>query len=256
MHALGEADGDGGAGGSSATSSSTAASSSSSGTARWIIPQSAASRAADRPAEQQHLLGPGHADEPGQQPGGAAVGGEPPLGERHPEAAVVGGDGEVGGERDLAAEARPPSPRTAHTTGSWISMSSAMRRWAWSGVRRWMLPVRGLRRRRRRWPATQSAPAQKSSPALREEHGPQRVVGGRRLERLDHRARLAGDVERALALRPVDDEAQHAVVGLDHDAGGRRPSLIAPRRHERRCRARAAWSSADAEGRARAPRPA
>ncbi len=44
-------------------------------------------------------------------------------------------------------------------------MMSSMKRWAWRGVRRWMLPVRG------RGPslalvATQSAPEQKSSPVL------------------------------------------------------------------------------------------
>ena len=46
------------------------------GTARWIIPHAAASAPLTGPAEQQQLLGPGDADEPGHQPGGAAVGRE------------------------------------------------------------------------------------------------------------------------------------------------------------------------------------
>ena len=57
-------------------------------------------------------------------------------------------------------------PRTAHTTGSWISVSRAMSRCAWTGVRRWIEPVRG-RVPSPAFLATQSAPEQKSSPAPR-----------------------------------------------------------------------------------------
>ena len=69
-------------------------------------------------AEQQHLPGADLADASGQQPRRAAVGREPALGERLPETGVVGRDREVGGQRQLQADARPPTPRTSHTTGA------------------------------------------------------------------------------------------------------------------------------------------
>ena len=65
-------------------------------------------------AEQQQLPGP-H----GRRPPGAAarwrrVGREAPLGERLPEPGVLGDDGEVGGHRELQADARGPALHPAH----------------------------------------------------------------------------------------------------------------------------------------------
>ena len=65
-------------------------------------------------AEQQQLLRPGDADQPGQQPRRAAVGAEAAPEERLPEATRVGGDGEVGGERELAPEAGGPALHATH----------------------------------------------------------------------------------------------------------------------------------------------
>ena len=90
---------------------------------------------------------------------------KPLVDERLPEHRVVGGHGEVGGEREVAAEARRPSPaRRTPRAGGWCATSSTSRWDVW-GMRRTRSPVRG------RWPpelvATQSAPAQKSSPSPR-----------------------------------------------------------------------------------------
>ena len=96
------------------SSCSVTSSSSAELTQRWISPQSAASAAADLLAEQQHLLGPRQADQPGQQPRGAGVGAEAAADERLPEHRVVGGDGEVGGQGQIAAEADGPALHAAH----------------------------------------------------------------------------------------------------------------------------------------------
>ena len=104
-------------------------------------------------------------------------------------------------------------PCTAHTTGSCISKSRAMMRCAWSGVRRCTLPVRGFSPVR-----VAGHPVGAGAEVVagaREHDDPQRVVGRRGLEGLDD-APDRRHVERALALGPVDDDAQHALVGLDH----------------------------------------
>ena len=70
--------------------------------------------AAQRAPEQQELAGAHLADPARQQPRGSAVGGEAPLAERFPEPGVVGGEGEVGRERDLEPDAGRPAPNFAH----------------------------------------------------------------------------------------------------------------------------------------------
>ena len=119
--------------------------------------------------EQQQLLRPGHADQSGQQPGGPAVGAEPALEERLPEAARVGGHGEVGGQGDLAAEAGGPAAHRGHhrqlDLGEQLDEAVGLQ-----GVRRWMLPVRGRGASPEPFVGvlvdTQSAPEQKSLPVL------------------------------------------------------------------------------------------
>ena len=95
-------------------SSAATGSTSAAGTARWIICHSAASvPSTTRPSRiisRRALL----TDPPGQEPGGAAVGGEPAVDERRPEPRVGGGDGEVGGEREVEADARGPPAYRAH----------------------------------------------------------------------------------------------------------------------------------------------
>ena len=110
-------------------------------------------------------LGARQTDQPGQQPRRAGVRAEAPGHERLPEHRVVGGHREVGGQREIAAEADGPAPHGAHH-GQVDGVRRVRRAGAtvW-GMRRTRSPVRG------RWPpelvATQSAPAQKSSPAPR-----------------------------------------------------------------------------------------
>ena len=82
-------------------------------TARWTRPHSAACVPADLAAEQEHLLGPGHADEPRDQPRRARVGREADRRERGAEPGVVGDDREVGREHEVEPEPdrRSRSPR-------------------------------------------------------------------------------------------------------------------------------------------------
>ena len=90
---------------------------------------------------------------------------KPRVEERLPEHRVVGGDGEVGGQGQIAAQADRPAPHPAHHRQVDACATSSITRLAVCGMRRTRSPVRG------RWPpllvATQSAPAQKSSPAPR-----------------------------------------------------------------------------------------
>ena len=131
----------------------------------WIIPQSAASAPVTCRPSRSSSLARATPTSRGSEPRRPAVGGEAPLGERQPEVAALGRDGEVRRRGRSGSRARRPSRAPTHTTGSWISSRTAMRRWACSAVRRWRLPGRGF------WPpallaATQSAPVQKSSPVL------------------------------------------------------------------------------------------
>ncbi len=64
--------------------------------------------AADRSSQQEELFRPGDPDQPWEQPGGPAVGGEAPLDEGQPEPAVLGRHCEVGSQGDLAAQPRRP----------------------------------------------------------------------------------------------------------------------------------------------------
>ena len=70
-------------------------------------------RAGELAAEQQQLLRARDADEARQQPGRAAVRAEAALEERLPEAGRLGGDREVGGERELEAEPGRPAAHRA-----------------------------------------------------------------------------------------------------------------------------------------------
>ncbi len=101
-------------------------------------PTPSTTRASNSISRRVHL-----ADAARQQPGGAAVGREAAIDERLPEAGVVGGDGEVGGQREVEPDARRPSPARRHTTGVCVLSMSGMSRWACDGRRRWMLPTRG-----------------------------------------------------------------------------------------------------------------
>ena len=223
--------------------------------ARWIIPQSAASAPADLAAEQQQLLRPGHADQPRQQPGRAAVGREAALDERLPELAVSAAT-----VKSAASASWQPSPaaqpRTAHTTGSWIVDEDAR-----SGggpaaaVRRWMLPVRGLGVRRSALVATTVGARRRSRRPLEvSEHDPQRVVGRGGLERVDHladRAPASSEFLRSGRSRTMRstpsalDRGRRVASVIGHGAPRQRRSLMAERVARRRCRRTA-----------RAPRPA
>ena len=70
--------------------------------------------AVDHAAEVDHLAGAHVADPAREEPGVAAVGGEPAVDERRPEARVVGGDGEVGRQREVEADAGGPAAHRAH----------------------------------------------------------------------------------------------------------------------------------------------
>ena len=83
------------------------------------------------------------------------------------------------------------------------------RRATLDGAGAWLL-ARGVRRH----PVRARAEVR---PGAGEQDGAQRVVGRGRLEGLDD-APHGGDVERALALGAVDDDAQHAAVALHQDA--------------------------------------
>ena len=181
---LGQPDGDGRARRpAGASSSSAAASSSSAGHGLVDQPPVGGVGAADLLAEQQHLLGPGHADQPGQQPRGAAVGAEPAVDERLPE--VASSAATVKSAARARWQPRPAAqPRTAQTTGSCDGgdeLDQPVRGRA--GCAGQIAGARALGRRV--LVATQSAPAQKSSPAPRDVDGPQRVVGGRGVEDVD-----------------------------------------------------------------------
>ncbi len=234
---------------SSSTSAATVASSSASGTARWIIPHAAGVGAVDRAAEQQQLLGPGHADQAGQQPGGAAVGGEAPRREGLPERGCLGGDGEVGRPARSGSRARRPSPAPRTPPAAGPPCSSAISRWAWRAVRRWRLPGAGLRRPPALL-ATQSAPEQKSSPALREQRRPGACRRWRPPRAPRPAPRTATGSSAPLRAGRSMVSVQHAVGGLDADPLGgrsrvahrrrgdeRRPEV--ERRGRRRCRSRA-----------------
>ena len=69
---------------------------------------------ADLLAEQQHLLRPRQTDQPGQQPRRARIRAEAAGDERLPEHRIVGGHGEVGGQRQVAAKADGPAAHAAH----------------------------------------------------------------------------------------------------------------------------------------------
>src|SRR5262245_29059865 len=64
--------------------------------------------------QEQHLAGTHLADPPRQEPCGAAVGREAAVHERHPEPRGVGGDGEVGCEREVEPDPRAPPLDAAH----------------------------------------------------------------------------------------------------------------------------------------------
>ena len=149
-----------------ATSSSTASSSvGRPATARWITPHSAASVAVELAAEQQQLPGPDHADQAGQQPGGAAVGGEAPLGERLPEA-WRRRPRRVKSAASASWKPMPgrPAPHRAHDrhldVAAAAGSAGAPARAAGAGCCR-----RAAARRRSALRATMSAPPQKWSPA-------------------------------------------------------------------------------------------
>ena len=113
-------------------------------------------------AQQQHPLGAGHPGQARQQPGRARVRGETAGQERLPEQRVGVGDGEVGGEREIAAQARPPSraPGRPPAGGSWRGVRSPGSRYAGYGGpdrpsagvarSRWWPPSRHRSRSRRR----------------------------------------------------------------------------------------------------------
>ncbi len=91
-----------------------ASSSSAALTQRWISPQSAASTPADLLAEQQHLLARARPTSRGSSQVEPESGAEAAADERLPEHRVVGGDGEVRGQRQVAAEPDGPAPHAAH----------------------------------------------------------------------------------------------------------------------------------------------
>ena len=91
----------------------------------------APSRAASAPAHLRRRAaasaGPGHAGEPGDEPGGAAVGREPERRERRPQPGVVGHDREVRRRARGRDRGRSPSPGrcTRSASGSEASPGSA-----------------------------------------------------------------------------------------------------------------------------------
>ncbi len=82
-------------------------------------------------------------------------------------------------------------------------------RCACRGMRRCTLPGRGFSPDA--LAATQSEPEQKSSPVL-ERTTTRRVSSVEAASSVSTIRRTAGDVERSLAIGPVDDDAQHALV--------------------------------------------
>ncbi len=133
-------------------------------TASWIRPHSAASvpdspgRAAAAPAR---VTSPTRR---GSEPGAAAVGGEAPLGERLPEAGVVGGDAEVGGDGEMEADAGGPAAHRARPPGPGSSRpATSAGAPAPAGAAGCCRPGDGSLRRR--CGGEMSNPAQKSSPA-------------------------------------------------------------------------------------------
>ena len=167
-----------------------------------------------RPAEQQQLLGPGHADQPGHQPGGPAVGCEASPHERQPEAAVLGGDGEVGGQRHLTAESRRPAADRADDRQLHLEQQGDDA----VGLERCApLHAPGPGLLPRHVGGHPVGPRTEIVAGAREHDDPERVVGRRGLEGLDDPADGV-HVECALALGAVEGDAQHAVGRLDDHA--------------------------------------
>ena len=77
----------------------------SAGTTWSASPMRSASAAADEATGEDQLLGPGGTDQPGQPLGAAGAGDDPQLDLRLAEGGVVGGDPDVGAQRQLAATA-------------------------------------------------------------------------------------------------------------------------------------------------------
>ena len=162
--------------------------------------------AADGSSQQEELLRPGDSDQPGQQPGGPAVGGEAPLDEGQPEPAVLGRHGEVGRQGDLAAQ--PGRPALHGGDDRELDFEEEgddavrLQRDATLHASRARLLADALA-------ATQSDPEQKSSPVL-ERTTTRRVSSVDAASSASTMRRAAAGVERALAFGPVDGDAQHA----------------------------------------------
>ena len=91
---------------------------SSAGTTRSTSPMASASSALDHPAGEDQVLGPGRADQPGQPLGAAGAGDQAEQDLRLAELGVLGGDPEVGAQRQLAAAAqRVAGDRGDHRLG-------------------------------------------------------------------------------------------------------------------------------------------
>ena len=140
-------------------------------------------RTGELAAEQQQLLRARDADEPRQQPGRAAVRAEAALEEGLPEAGRLGGDREVGGERELEAEPGRPAAHARRPRAAGSSSSSSIE------------PVRLERRAPLQASRPRSRPGRVGRDPVRagaevgsvagEDDDAQRVVGGGRLERGD-----------------------------------------------------------------------
>ena len=157
--------------------------------------------------------------EPGQQPRGAGVGGEATADERLPEHRVVGGDGEVRGQGQIAAKADGP-PLHAADHGQLDAMDEFDH--AIGGVRNAPNQVAG---------AGPLAGAVGGHPVrarteiasrAADMDGPQRIVGrgvGQQIdERFDHRMAQRVASRRAIEREPKDiavPRCRHRAVGFD-----------------------------------------
>ena len=172
----------------------------------------------------EQLAGPLHADEAGQQPGAAGVGGEAPLAERLPHPGVVGEHEEVGGGGDVESDARHPPPggdddrhlrRAQHRDRAGVPCD---------GSRRWIEPMRVARRRPGRGVAADDVEAAAEVVALgRQQDAAHRLVAAGGVDLVDER-RDHVVVEGVALRRLVEVEPQHAARRATH-AGARSPVL-------------------------------